>query len=108
MIGFVQGHGHVLRITCWQRPRSREGRLVPVEDANGVLTRDVAEQAWSGFLQHDRFYAVGVNFDIAQLLGAIRIHYTDQRIRRMCLSAAIHDIEVVGSGIVGDGICVDG
>src|SRR2546428_12756043 len=37
VIGFVQGYGHVLRVTCWQRPRRREGRLVPVEDANGVL-----------------------------------------------------------------------
>ncbi len=76
MIGFVQGHGHILRVARRKRPSSREGRLVPVEHTYRVSTCDVTEHARSAFFKHDRLDMVRVDLDIAQLLRAVRIHVT--------------------------------
>ena len=65
MIGFVQGHGYILRVARRQPPSSRQRRFVPIENANSVLTCNVTERPWARLFENARLDAIRVNFDIA-------------------------------------------
>jgi len=64
--------------------------------------------ARSGLFQHDRFYVIRVDLDVAQLLRTVRINDADQRIRRMRFPPAVYHVEVLRGRIVSNGIRIDG
>ena len=108
MICFVEGHGDVGLIARGQGPSRQQGAFIAVQNADGILPRDVTKQAGAGLFQHEGFHTVGNDFDIAKLLGGVCVNDADQGIRSMGFSTAINDIQVACCRIIGDGVGING
>src|SRR5437899_4033056 len=65
VVHFIKSHRKITFVARRQTTIGQQCRLVPVEDSNRTLTRQVAKHPWSKLFEHDRFDMVGVDFDIA-------------------------------------------